>query len=425
MNRTFFSWVPTITGHLSFSTIGLSRTPEKIFQAYRQTNGERYVLVCQRRPTGDSISPLVDWWLERERNLYFVFFGFCAIDTKYNIIEGPCYIFPSEPFSSVKKEIERFARLDEPGSSDAERLIAALEGRIRDAGCLSSGIRLERNGKIEIVVRNDGAALDSEIVEASASQFYFFLRDVCHRHQHHSPTADTILDVVPSNGFDAEWKREILYALYRWIIHRRRERSLLHYINAQGVLAYAKAFKALHVGKSDYLSESVPQYLDESVEKSIEAGSKSTKRYVDRSDRFDGYLLTVLLFFFTYLLAVTGYVALQHRFRILTDAGQAAGESTRQAQLFLSIGDFIVAYPASLVLAPLFFVIFYFFADFGAFFNLSSSDRFKFASKFILNWGRVMFALPQAAALMISLAITAGLLLIALSLLQLAFLVGA
>ncbi len=134
-------------------------------------------------------------------------------------------------------------------------------------GCGLSAIELSRDGKVEISLNNLSEAEAQDV----ASQIFFFIRDVCHVHQHHAPTSDTILDVVPSSEGDTHWKRETLYSLFRWVIQQKRSRSPSAFVDAKGVLAYARAFAEKHCGAAER-EIGLPQYLREATIESLDAG---------------------------------------------------------------------------------------------------------------------------------------------------------
>jgi hypothetical protein len=56
-----------------------------------------------------------------------------------------------------------------------------------------------------------------------ADQAYFFLRDITHVHQHHSPSSDTILILQErDDDIDFSWRRRIIFSLHHYIIRSKR-----------------------------------------------------------------------------------------------------------------------------------------------------------------------------------------------------------
>src|SRR5205085_1594541 len=45
----------------------------------------------------------------------------------------------------------------------------------------------------------------NRFIHSICAQLYFFLKDICHRHQHHHPTTDTIIDLYRADD-DVEWR---------------------------------------------------------------------------------------------------------------------------------------------------------------------------------------------------------------------------
>ncbi|OXE36871.1 MAG: hypothetical protein CGW95_05025 [Phenylobacterium zucineum] len=77
-----------------------------------------------------------------------------------------------------------------------------------------------------------------------SKHFYYFVRDLSHRHYHHDSDSDALLQLHPANAADdTTWRRETLYALGRAVLEARRDDDLLSYNRAKGISAYAKAFE--------------------------------------------------------------------------------------------------------------------------------------------------------------------------------------
>lgn len=272
--KTFRGWVPTITGNLSFATIGQGRQPKRAFKVAKATNGVRFVLVAQRRRTTDVpfawVGDAINWLLRREGYTVYTLFGKSLESEDYQLLSGPCVELTTREYGRLKDDLEplRNADLDE---HEFEALFDGLAAKFSDAsdkpGCGISAIELNRDGKIQIALRD----FEDQEAQDVASQIYFFIRDVCHVHQHHAPTSDTILDVVPLSAGEHHWKRETLYSLFRWVIQQKRSRAPSAYIDAKGVLAYARAFKEKHCGKTEK-TEDLPQYLRGATIESLDAG---------------------------------------------------------------------------------------------------------------------------------------------------------
>lgn len=279
----FCGWVPTITGHLSFSTIGLGRNPRKLFKRFMSVGGQRYTVVCQKRRISDSLfGPLgdfINYLGGREGYSVYTFIGECSSADGYDLLQGPCIELTLNEYRQLKPHFSELSTA-QPDVFDEVFRKFAMEVASRGSSRLGAvcAVSLVRSGQITIMVDDDEiqSANQQKLI---ASQAYFFMRDISHLHQHHAPTTDTILDVTPlADGTDA-WKRETLYSLYRWVIQQKRAKSEAAFLGAQGVLAYAKAFEMVHCNP---LPKDLPKYLHEPTLASVEAGIEQSS-YIERT----------------------------------------------------------------------------------------------------------------------------------------------
>lgn len=295
------SWVPTITGNLSFSTIGFGRSPRKAFKDYRAFASARIVHVAQRRRKSDTVlSPIIDPIRGRRGTHVFLLFGENASDNAYNALSGSVFIVSPKFYVNVATPFLRELVSSVEESTYRNWSIRLRERLIRELDSRSGAVvgvclyTLSRQGRL--LLRLDDLRFTQSEIDVLASQSYFFIRDICHVHQHHRPSSDTILDAYMMSDADLVWKRETLYALHRWIIHRKRERDQLSYQNARGVLAYASAFRALHVKDTDYAA-GIPKYLEHQISDSLEAGAKVAKELHDERRERGSFRVSFLLWF--------------------------------------------------------------------------------------------------------------------------------
>lgn len=266
----FRGWIPTVTGNLSFSTIGNGRYPPKRFKLFREFDGSsRFTVVAQEQRTSDALFGRFGEFLNslkgRVSRFVFVYLGTCTERDSYKSIRGPVFIMTLGAFRTIEPELEE---LKSKSTLDdfAEHFSKVINQLDDNSGVLAKcGSDLLRNGQHTIAF-----ASNSNQVELLASQVHFFLRDICHMHQHHEPTSDTILDVYPVSKGPLYWKKETAYALFRWIIQRKRTRSPRDIASAKGVLAYADAFKALHINgtRGEHL---LPVYMSAPLGASLDA----------------------------------------------------------------------------------------------------------------------------------------------------------
>lgn len=285
----YCGWIPTITGNLSFSTIGLGRNPKRIFQSFRAFEDVRLVVCAQKRRTTDivfgSLGEAVNRLIGREGTFIFALFGECSATQGFREIKGVCVLLSPRRFRDLNKH--HLAEIKRAGSEGAFRTAFsnALQSFVKhksDGPKSVAQFSLMRDGKFTVEL-DSGAHTENEM-PVIASQLYSFVRDVCHVHQHHEPSVDTILDVHPLEPSLFRWKRETLYSHFRWIIARKRSKATDGLLSAKGVLAYASAFHTLHVLKSSD-KKHLPEYSFESVRLSIESAIESN--HYRQSKNFD------------------------------------------------------------------------------------------------------------------------------------------
>ena len=125
-----------------------------------------------------------------------------------------------------------------------------------------------------------------DISDIIAAQFYYFLRDISHTHQHHHRNTDTILSAYKSTN-DINWRKNVLFSLYNHIIARKRTASLSECVDALGILAYARAFyqssRNRLVARNLWAANEAnfPTFLDEPLTESINAAI----RQLENQDR--------------------------------------------------------------------------------------------------------------------------------------------
>jgi hypothetical protein len=201
-------------------------------------------VVAQKRRTSDSLFGWVGDWLDERANTQgytvFVLFGASRKADGHSVISGPCievsyatYLENENCLNSMTSQCEVDA-FEKAFLSAVEKFTLASA---EPSGVLSA-IEVHRNGQATIEVDDDQYS-DAAEQKMLASQVYFFLRDICHIHQHHADSSDTISDVTDCTDEEDAWKRETLYSLYRWVIQQKRAKRVEAYFSAKGVLSYA------------------------------------------------------------------------------------------------------------------------------------------------------------------------------------------
>jgi len=305
--RIHRGWIPTITGNLSFSIIATGRNPRKRFRAYRNQTDLKMSVVVQRRMTSDA-PWLYDYWNRLERRFDFVFLGSCSSEDEYDTTSGFVFVVnksDSWRFRELFENIERSSN-ENVFRSEFLRAIDVLRDRSDVRQVLGAHVKFKRDGLVEIRT-DENTDADAKVL---AAQIYYFLRDITHAHQHHELTSDTILKIYDFSNDSAadriKWKRETLYALYRWVIQQKRVRKLEAAIRCKGVLAYEESFSKLHIDRrSNQEDRELPKYNRQATIASLNALISELKRKIVKTqvERFftrSVPLLTVVFAAFAY-----------------------------------------------------------------------------------------------------------------------------
>ncbi len=147
----------------------------------------------------------------------------------------------------------------------------------------SADVELHRNGKAQIKLDEPKGLgernADSTLLETLiANQFFYFLKDVSHVHQHHDPKQDAITEVTEIDTSNKhQWIAETQRSLYREVIRYKRFRNEKSLFRAAGILAYAKSFERCHA-KDLPMAE---KFNTDELEKSLSV-SREELQHVDQ-----------------------------------------------------------------------------------------------------------------------------------------------
>lgn len=283
--RIFRSWIPTVTGNLSFSAIGQTFWPRRCLSLNR-IERESIGLFLQRRYLLDVVFPIPifgsedrvkDYFFRLTASLSGKFFFACYIneilekDGDKFALEG--VVFPFLGIGEGKdaaKKVRKCIRKWIPHTSGAKEDIEATVNRVKGSSPLVCHFQLNRNGLIKIWFDDsdiqeikDLEALNQKDINYLVEQTFFFLRDIVHNHQHHDAANDT---VVRLHREGSDWKQQVYYDLFRKVISFKRKRTEKQIINALGIIAYAESFKKI-VADDVNLTE----FNVEEIEKSLES----------------------------------------------------------------------------------------------------------------------------------------------------------
>lgn len=283
----FAAWVPCITGQLSFSLMG-----EGVSGCVHATGlspaAERQVIAVQRRVASDLPRPWF-WsvWTWASANFALVGqTGPChrrrageTWEDKQGVLTGSVFLLQKHSHARGKRRDRLVRSLRQSvanfrASQDSEPLISLAYDDIiagRTALPIEANTALQipqahfalyRSGELRLRLLPETLPerfrdVDGRLIEESqleyyraqfeeqlAQHFYYFIRDLAHRHYHHHQETDSLLPLIKSpSSDDLGWRRETGYALGRAALEARRENELLSYKKAEGIVAYGRAFE--------------------------------------------------------------------------------------------------------------------------------------------------------------------------------------
>jgi len=257
----YIGWVPTVGGRLSFSIIGYSTHPTFAEVVNIADDSRRKIVCLQQRSLLDSAIPFF------KKILIFLFCGWRGTfyflldaESSNNLsdsnqsLTGKIYLFPEqqghfyffnrthENISLLRNSIMALGRAY--NNSPALGVISLYDSEKKiflqkSSRCRfhSAKFSLDRDGVVEIHYHN----ADPELEHIICAQLFFFLKDISHKHQHHHPKTDTIVDIYNKNN--SRWQDETLRSLYKKVLDFKRRRDELVCSSALGVLSYIKSFR--------------------------------------------------------------------------------------------------------------------------------------------------------------------------------------
>lgn len=288
IDREFAGWVPTITGQLSFSLIGMGGaardcvTANVEFHCPTAGHPKRHVVVLQRRVTQDL--PFTPWpmvWLKPSIAAHYILIGETEpavrpvldgigqeVGTRADeigVLSGTILVVPHHEDRTRQHRdlIKDLKAAIAAAQDDAPRAVVTTDNELRTRveqlisrsraeglTIISASFGLYRTGEFRLDIDDGDLNLENDdesraFVKLLASQMYYFSKDISHRHYHHPNSQDNLLPLTPSVGDDESWRRETLWSLTRAVLEKRRRGRLPDYKSAMGILAYAEAFQGL------------------------------------------------------------------------------------------------------------------------------------------------------------------------------------
>ncbi|MBU5635484.1 hypothetical protein KOM00_01925 [Geomonas sp. Red69] len=321
MQRVFKAWVPNVSGALSFNTLGSGSYPAQPVRANIGDHSSRFIICYQHRTLLDAVSKT----LAKRNAIYGEFVCLCVGTSSDDplclddTLRGRLFLFEfaddwkqdAKPMVDDAMQVLR----QYPGYSVARTgstLGNYFQGRYQDlldnipASCaFFVDFELERTGvvtltmpdSIEHQISKSAPRLPTDQYDRShmerivCSQLFFFLKDICHNHQHHDPKSDTLVDIHEVNGDEKKWRSNVLRFLYRKVIECKRDFRPASYNSSLGVLIYAKSFRGIsmrEIGGGDDKFFIPPVVQDDLLETAIKAGFQNSSYKIEASDAVAG-----------------------------------------------------------------------------------------------------------------------------------------
>lgn len=286
-------WIPTVSGHLSFSLIGTTGLGADHFVA----NGDkprlegRVVLVRQRRRNRD-----FGYWSKiaakflKDTDQDFVLVAhtepgarperdhetkkFVAIEDARGSLRGTILWFPYRYDADLRNDLQlalsdlaaEAQRIERLHGEENEAALGALEGWVRSRLTpITADVAVEdieaqqvayefefalfRTGEFRLWYARDNAAGNE--LDGIARQVFYFAKDIAHTHSHHEPESDQIVHLARTKPgrydtpekCETYWRNETQWGLSRVFEQLHRASGIGAQRRSLGILAYADAFQ--------------------------------------------------------------------------------------------------------------------------------------------------------------------------------------
>lgn len=376
-------WIPTVGQRLSFSIVGASKHPTPAITSNVADDRCRRIISYQLRPSLlDSAIPFFKHDLARRFFALESEFRFICVARSGNDcsdlnqpIEGTVYVvrdtktWISDVRSLVKPALNSLDNYDGqiPLDDYFDANIANTLALVSPHCIYEATFTLERSGLVtihpysevaqedprtELEVLRKQLIEDRKLQDRICSQVFYFLKDICHVHQHHDPTTDTIvgLHAKLETESDLAWMNNTLRVLYSKILEFKRIRDDDIYAGALGVLAYVTAFTK--IAESELSGEDFRKLAtrnNENLKLSIQASQLDHQADMSRRARGSDIFRNTLFAVIGVLIALAGLGSLigKENFHISLDS-----EST----YIQSIANLIINHPVGFLLSTVVFV---------------------------------------------------------------------
>jgi hypothetical protein len=335
MPATFFGWIPTVSGALSFSAFGDTSHAPRAVSANRADRDTRYLVCYRARDCSDILVPFKGvvgpWFLNLSGKLWFVCVGKSETHNgKQEMMEGQVLIFHDRELwrknvSIVVRDAQELLKRYRYGTQpsiqnhfdytlgeliDQLPALSAFNARFTISRVGLTTLELADNMKVHSTAPTlpDQQPSRDHVKHILAAQLFFFLRDIGHRHQHHDPYTDTIVDLWPETPRDPfYWKLQTLFSLYRKVISYKRLKAPESFTASLGVTAYAETFRAII--EEDATPEQLarlPHFHAENVRNSIHAVDYEMNRRRELSSSSSAVTRELILTSIALVIAIVG-----------------------------------------------------------------------------------------------------------------------
>jgi hypothetical protein len=352
------TWIPCISGRLSYRLLtsklvesgsgfvvkGLPDTENKVF-GYKDRNlGDAYlpnnlVDIFQSFQTGNEVTT----------KFTFVLFGSYQPGANSAEMGGNICWFRKVDWDRHLKPLANLLcrNFSERGFDSLKHLVSFLQNESERLSWLSMSFKLERDGVLTLKPSDRTqeyfetlhARGESYLAQHIADEFYCFLRDQTHNHQHHSPGSDRLIysravkldqpmrhqfvqeqqihdetasglsslqlrDVKIDPVSERKWLHATLATLYRVALELRSSERGAH--RAKGILAYADSLKAIAKKR---LPESCPldfNFDSDGILKSIEAKGAEEQAVSVQSENLRSVTLTITIALISIIVSLMG-----------------------------------------------------------------------------------------------------------------------
>jgi hypothetical protein len=338
--KLYRGWIPTISGALSFSVFGETRHPRAAVFANTADDKIRYLSVYQFRNAADVLVPwkdkLAPFLFGIDGRIWFVFLAKteAAPGEGQHYLVGRAFMFTDldawaksispgvDSYHALLNQFELFDHADL--RQYAERQFTSITDLCTKTCAFYVDARICRTGTTEIsfpwplALSSSAPTLPSEpmklglIVHILASQTFYFLKDIGHRHQHHHESTDQIVLLYEIEGDDdVAWRRSTIFGIYRKVIQLKRDPHVSTFSDALGLIAYGESFRG--ISNREVGQGKLPEYYAKETADSIRSTQARVEREASqrqkRIDIFRNLVISLagILFSFMGLLKLSKY----------------------------------------------------------------------------------------------------------------------